>query len=98
MADAAVHRLKQAHFSYAYDLLKYPHAGHRAGRPEIVPSWHGTVRNPTSGREENLGGSAQGDAESSLDAIPKVLEFLRKSLGPLVSNADSQPGSFRRAQ
>jgi len=98
MADAVVHRLKRAHFPYSYDLLKYPHAGHRAGRPEIVPTWHGTVRNPTSGREENLGGSAQGDAESSLDAIPKVLEFLGKSLGPLVSNADSQPGSLRRAQ
>jgi hypothetical protein len=27
-----------------------------------------------------LGGSAQGDAASSLDAIPKVLAFLRKSL------------------
>ena len=32
------------------------------------------------GREENLGGSAKGDAQSSLDAIPKVLEFLRQSL------------------
>jgi hypothetical protein len=60
--------------------LKYPHAGHRAGRPEIVPTWHGNVRNPTSGREENLGGRPQGDAQSSLDAIPKVLEFLRESL------------------
>jgi hypothetical protein len=38
------------------------------------------VRNPTSGREENPGGSAKGDAQSSLDAIPKVLEFLRRSL------------------
>jgi len=80
MSDAVVSRLKQTHFPYAYEHLKYPHAGHRAGRPEIVPMWHGAVRNPTSGREENLGGSVQGDAESSLDAIPKVLEFLRQSL------------------
>ena len=80
MTDAVVHRLKQAHFSYACERLKYAHAGHRAGRPEIVPTWHGSVRNPTSGREENLGGNAQGDAASSLDAIPKVLEFLRDSL------------------
>jgi len=27
----------------------------------------------------DLGGSAKGDAESSLNSIPKVLEFLRKS-------------------
>jgi dienelactone hydrolase len=80
MAEAVVARLKQSHFPYAVEHLKYPHAGHRAGRPEIVPTWHGRVRNPTSGREEDLGGSPKGDAESSLDAIPKVLEFLRQSL------------------
>jgi dienelactone hydrolase len=80
MAEAVVARLKQSHFPYAVEHLKYAHAGHRAGRPEIVPTWHGRVRNPTSGREENLGGNAKGDAESSLDAIPKVLEFLRQSL------------------
>jgi hypothetical protein len=80
MANAVVGRLKQTHFPYPYEHLKYPHAGHRAGRPEIVPTWHGSVRNPTSGREENLGGKPQGDAQSSLDAIPKVLEFLRESL------------------
>jgi len=83
MAEAVVSRLKQTHFPYPYRHLRYPHAGHRAGRPEIVPTWHGSVRNPISGRAENLGGSAPGDAESSLDAIPKVLAFLRESLaGP----------------
>jgi dienelactone hydrolase len=81
MTDAVVGRLKHAHFAYAYERLSYRHAGHRAGRPEIVPTWHGVVRNPTSGREENLGGNPQGDAESSLDAIPKVLDFLRQNLG-----------------
>jgi dienelactone hydrolase len=80
MANAVITRLKQTHFPYPYENFKYPHAGHRAGRPEIVPTWHGRVRNPTSGREENLGGKPQGDALSSLDAIPKVLEFLRESL------------------
>ena len=80
MASEVVSRLKQSHFPYAVVHLKYAHAGHRAGRPEIVPTWHGRVVNPTSGREENLGGSVEGDAQSSLDAIPKVLEFLRQSL------------------
>jgi hypothetical protein len=28
----------------------------------------------------DLGGTAKGDAQSSLDAIPKVLEFLRTNL------------------
>jgi BAAT / Acyl-CoA thioester hydrolase C terminal len=87
MTDAVVRRLKQTHFSFSYERLRYAHAGHRAGRPEIVPTQHGSVRNPTSQREENLGGNAQGDAESSLDAIPKVLEFLRQSLGEPQSNA-----------
>jgi dienelactone hydrolase len=80
MADAVVSRLKQAHFPYSYQNLKYPHAGHRAGRPQIVPTWHGSTMNPTSGRGENLGGKPEGDAQSSLDAIPKVLEFLRAGL------------------
>jgi dienelactone hydrolase len=83
MAEALMARLKESHFPFPYEQLRYRHAGHRAGRPEIVPAWHGSVRNPTSGRETNLGGSPQGDAESSLDAIPKVLDFLHRSLaGP----------------
>jgi dienelactone hydrolase len=80
MADDLVARLKSAHFTYPVEHLRYPHAGHTAGRPEIVPAWHGEVTHPVSGREMNLGGSARGDAMSSLDAIPKVLEFLRKTL------------------
>lgn len=80
MADAVVARLKKSHFAYRFENLKYPHAGHSAGRPEIAPAWHGRVRHPVSGREIDLGGSAKGDAESSLDAIPKVLQFLQQSL------------------
>ncbi len=33
-----------------------------------------------TGREVDVGGTVEGNAESSLDAIPKVLEFLRQSL------------------
>ncbi len=80
MANQVVARLKQSHFAYPVEHLKYAHSGHRAGRPEIVPTWHGRVVNPTSGREQNLGGNVEGDAQSSLDAIPKVLEFMRQSL------------------
>jgi dienelactone hydrolase len=80
MADLVVSRLKSAHFPYSVQHLKYPHAGHSAGRPDITPAWHEGVRQPLSGREMDLGGSPKGDAESSLDSMPKVLEFLRKSL------------------
>ncbi len=80
MADSIVARLKQARFSYSVEHLKYAGAGHGAGRPELVPSWQGATRNPTSGREVERGGTPKGNAESSLDAIPKVLAFLKESL------------------
>ena len=80
MTDAVVFRLKQTHFTHGVERLNYPHAGHRAGRPEIVPTWHGAMRHPVSGLPENLGGKPEGDAESSIDAIEKVLAFLRASL------------------
>jgi dienelactone hydrolase len=80
MADSVVNRLQHHNFAYSVEHLKYPHAGHGAGRPEIVPAWVGTTKAPISGQEHNLGGSPKGNAESSLDAIPKVLEFLRKNL------------------
>jgi dienelactone hydrolase len=80
MADDVVSRLRGRHFPYTAENLKYPHAGHLAGRQEFVPTWHGEIRNPTSGRENDLGGSAEGDAKSSIDSIPKVLDFLHKNL------------------
>jgi dienelactone hydrolase len=80
MADAVVSRLKDAHFGYRVEHLKYSHAGHMAGLPEIVPAWHGPQRNPTSGREVDPGGTVAGNAQSSIDAAPKVIEFLQKSL------------------
>ncbi len=49
MADLVVARLKRDHFAYSFENLKYPHAGHAAGRPDIRPAWHGAVRQPISG-------------------------------------------------
>ena len=80
MTEAVVARLKQSHFPYPVEQLSYAHAGHRAGRPEIVPTWHGALRHPVSGKMVELGGSPNGDAESSIDGIEKVLTFLRVSL------------------
>jgi dienelactone hydrolase len=80
MADAVVAHLKRVHFTYSFENLKYKGAGHSAGQPSISPKWHGEVRHPVSGREIDLGGSPAGDAESTLDSMPKVLEFLKHSL------------------
>jgi dienelactone hydrolase len=80
MADDVVSRLQRHHFAYSAENLKYPRAGHYSGRPEFSPTWHSDVRNPTSGREVDPGGSPDGDARSSSDSIPKVLEFLQKNL------------------
>jgi dienelactone hydrolase len=80
MTESIVSRLKREHFTYDVVRLNYPHAGHSAGRPEIVPSWQSWTRNPTSGRDTEMGGTPAGNAESSLDAAPKILEFLAKSL------------------
>lgn len=80
MTDSVVARLRRARFAYNVVSLKYPQAGHTAGRPEIVPDWMGRGVNPVSGREVDPGGTAKGNAESSLDAIPKVLDFLQQSL------------------
>jgi hypothetical protein len=75
-----VDRLNRAHFKYEVEHLKYPRAGHTAGRPEIVPAFQGPSPHPLTGRMVNTGGTAAGNAESALDAIPKVLDFLKKSL------------------
>lgn len=80
MTGSIVVRLRRARFTYDVVRLNYPHAGHGAGHPEIVPSWQGWTRNPTSGREAEMGGTPAGNAESILDAPAKVLEFLAKSL------------------
>ncbi len=80
MTKTIVSRLKHKHFVYPVESLIYPNAGHTAGRPQITPEWHGSTRHPVSGRPVDLGGTPQGNADSSIDAIPKVLEFLRKNL------------------
>ena len=80
MTDAIVARLTCEHFRYEVVHLNYPHAGHSAGGPEIVPSWQGWTRSPLSGLETEMGGTPAGNAESTLDAPAKVLGFLARIL------------------
>jgi dienelactone hydrolase len=85
MAGVIVARLKRANFSYPVGVLEYRHAGHQAGRPQIIPTWQAALPHPVTDRPVIFGGTPEGNAESSLDAIPKVLEFLRTSLAAPVS-------------
>lgn len=80
MTEAIVARLKRERFGYEVIRLNYTHAGHTAGRPEIVPALQNWVHNPNTGRDNQMGGSPAGNAESTLDAPPKILDFLARSL------------------
>ncbi|HTX77178.1 MAG TPA: acyl-CoA thioesterase/bile acid-CoA:amino acid N-acyltransferase family protein [Terracidiphilus sp.] len=80
MVETAAARLRSAHFAYPVVTLVYPHAGHRAGLPEIIPAWNKGSTHPVTGTPVDYGGTPEGNAESTLDAIPKVLEFLRDAL------------------
>ncbi len=80
MVRVAAQRLRSNHFSHQVVTLIYPHAGHRAGLPDIVPTWTNGTTQRSSGRSTEYGGSPEGNAESTLDATPKVLDFLASSL------------------
>ncbi|HKR26065.1 MAG TPA: acyl-CoA thioester hydrolase/BAAT C-terminal domain-containing protein [Acidobacteriaceae bacterium] len=81
MVHSAADRLHREHFPWSVVTLIYPHAGHRAGMPQIVPAWNNGVPHPLTGRVTDLGGTPEGNAASTLDAIPRVLDFLSTSLG-----------------
>lgn len=93
MVQAAADRFRQTHFAYPVVTLIYPHAGHRAGMPEIVPAWNNGIRHPLTGSIVNLGGTPEGNAASTLDAIPKILAFLSQSLGVAPSQPVTQVSS-----
>ena len=80
MVEEAASRLRSAHFGHPVVALVYPHAGHRAGLPEIIPAWSKGARHPVTGGETDFGGTPEGNAESTVDAIPKVLGFLGEAL------------------
>ena len=77
MANEIVSRLKRHNFAFSVQHLKYPHAGHAAGMPGIIPSWHGKTIHPLSGRLIDWGGSVPGDAMSTINSMPRVIDFLK---------------------
>jgi dienelactone hydrolase len=91
MTAAVVDRLKRARYPYPVAVLKYPDAGHQAGQPEIIPAWRGTLTSPVTGFVAKFGGTSEGNTESTLDAGPKVIKFLRENLD--VSSASHEAGA-----
>jgi dienelactone hydrolase len=53
MVDAVAARLRESHFANQFVVLNYPHAGHRAGLPEMMPAWHKGVVHPLPGKRSN---------------------------------------------
>jgi hypothetical protein len=75
-----VNRLQHHHFAYSVEHLKYPTLDTaRDGPKSFLPGWE-RATHPIAGTEVNPGGSPKGNAESSLDAITKVLGFPRTNL------------------
>lgn len=81
MVEEADSRLRESHFGFPLVELVYQHAGHRAGMPQIGPTWEKDSRRPMMpGGSTDFGGTPEGNAWSTLDAIPKVLGFLGEAL------------------
>jgi dienelactone hydrolase len=81
MGDAMVARLKKHQFRHPVEHLKYAEAGHFVGGTVLFPRWRSsTVKHRITGNLINLGGTPRADALSSVDAMPRVLTFLRTSL------------------
>ena len=74
-------RLKSHHFAYSFENLKYPARRPLRRPPGIRPhvAWRRSAIPHRAGRTI-WAATAEGDAKSSIDSIPKVLEFLRKNL------------------
>ena|SRR6202035_944298 len=81
MVTSTAQRLRSTHFAHPVVVLKYPHAGHRAGMPEIMPAWFRRMMHPVAWTPMDPGGTPEGNAKSTLDSIPKVLSFLNEALG-----------------
>jgi hypothetical protein len=47
------------------------------------------MTHPIAGTPMDAGGTPQGNAESSLDAIPRVLKFLNDALGEKAPSAET---------
>jgi len=78
LAEIAVARLT-AH-GRAATHLRYPKAGHMIG-PVGLPATANTILHPLRGRALALGGTPAGNAAAAADSWPRVVRFLRASLG-----------------
>lgn len=80
MADAVVRRLKAHAHPYPVHHLRYPKAGHFAGRPPGMPAAPPCPRHPVDGRRYAVGGTPAHDVASGADAWPRIVAFLREHI------------------
>jgi dienelactone hydrolase len=81
LAEIAVCRLAKQRFPFPVEHLNYPGAGHLIFLPPYGPTTIRSRRHPVLRRTFHYGGTTAGDAFARADSWPKVLAFLRGSLG-----------------
>ena len=81
LAEIAVRRAQQYNFAFPLEHLSYPDAGHMVANVPYLPMTVRHSRHPIRGVGVDFGGTSAGDAFARADSWPKVVTFLRKSLG-----------------
>jgi len=81
LAEIAVRRAQKYNFPFPLEHLSYPDAGHMVANLPYLPTTVRHTRHPIRGVDVDLGGTSAGDAFARADSWPKVVTFLRKSLG-----------------
>ena len=79
-AEIAVQRLEAAGFSYPFEHLRYPDAGHFAVLPPNLPARTDVARHPLVPMALAFGGTPRGNAAASADLWPRIVAFLRRHL------------------
>jgi hypothetical protein len=82
MAERAAERLARHGHPYQVQHLAYPGAGHSLWLPYLPATTTAEVH-PVTGRVNAYGGKPSDIAHACADSWPRVVGFLRESLGPM---------------
>lgn len=80
LSAIAIDRLRASKFAHRVEHHSYPGAGHGIGWPNVITTVT-RFKHPVSGDEMDLGGLPAATAQASSDSWPRMLAFLRESLG-----------------
>jgi dienelactone hydrolase len=81
LAEVAMQRLRKARFAHSYEHLSYPGAGHWACLPPNLPTTRDWSLHPLVPLPLAYGGSARDTAAAAAACWPRVVNFLRRSVG-----------------